>query len=162
MVESGMVCLREGDNDLSWSLIQCKNLNAVRHQPSWGEHSDELEEQVGLLLKQFRDRLLHGFFKLVGIRCWDPVPSLGFTPVHVVDRIGIVVLVVPAEGREAHSNVKPWHHHSRDVRVNVAEERVLKDGNVIKVGWVARVLVLGVTFACRKTAIGARQERLAY
>lgn len=162
MIESGVVCLREGDNDLSWSLIQCKNLDTVRHQPSWGEHSDELEEQVGLLLKQFRNRLLHGFLKLVSIRCWDPVPSLGLAPVHVVDRIGIVVFVVPAESRETHANVKPWYHHSRDVRLDVTEERVLKDGNVVKVGWVARVLVLGVTLACRETAIGTRQEKVAY
>lgn len=68
-----------------------------------------------------------------------------------------MVLVVPAKGREAHADVKPWYHHSRDVRVDVTEERVWKDWNVVEVGWVSRVLVLGVTLACGKATIGIRQ-----
>jgi len=40
-------------------------------------------------------------------------------PMEVVDGIGPVVFIVPAEGGKAHAHVHPWHFHARDIGLNV-------------------------------------------
>ena len=78
------------------------------------------------MFEKFRCFRLDCFFEFIGIVPGHTVPSLGLSPVHyesvivldareiltVVDRIGVVILVVPAESREEHSKVDPRNCHS--------------------------------------------------
>lgn len=58
----------------------------------------QLHEQVRVRLEQLGKHELHGRLELLGHRPRHPVPSLGRPRVQVVDRVQVVVLVVPAEG----------------------------------------------------------------
>lgn len=64
MVESCMICLRESDHKLSWTLIKCQNLDSVGDKSFRGQHGDKLKEQVGLLLEQFWNSSSHSILKL--------------------------------------------------------------------------------------------------
>ena len=64
----------------------------------------------------------------------------------VVDRVGVVVLVVPAKGGKAHAHIDPWYHHARDVAADVAEEGAGEDGEVEEVPGAGGVGVEWVAF----------------
>ena len=59
--------------------------------------------------------------------------SLTDSPVHVVDAVAPVVLVVPAEATEAHANVAPRYLHAGDVGVDVFEYRLLQHRQHVQV-----------------------------
>lgn len=133
MVEACVVCLWECDDELTWTLVQGQDLDAVRHQSLGRQHRDQLEQKIWLLLKELWDSLFHGLFKLDGVARWNAVPRLCFAPVHVVDRVCVVVFVVPAKCRETHAHIQPRDHHSRDVGFDVAEQGFGQDGHPVQV-----------------------------
>lgn len=70
---------------------------------------------------------------------------------HVVDRVRVVIFVVPAERREAHANIQPGDHHARNIGFDVAEERLLERRYVIQVKRMGRVLVVGIARSHRES-----------
>ena len=64
-------------------------------------------------------------------------------PVQVVDGVAPVVLVVPAEGGEAHAHVHPGHLHAGDVGLDVRQDRVVQHGDVVQVPAGGHVLLAG-------------------
>ena len=82
MIEPGVIRFRERDDKLSGALVASVHVNACILQPLWVHERDELEEQVGLGLKQIRGFLLDGRFELLGVRTGNTIPRLGLAPVH--------------------------------------------------------------------------------
>ena len=64
---------------------------------------------------------------------------------------------MPAESRKDHSDVRPRNSHSGDVRFDETEKGIGKNGDVIYVPWILRVLVHGMCFKCGH---GARRWRV--
>lgn len=58
--------------------------------------------------------------------------------------VRVVILFVPSERGEDHTDVNPWNGHARDVRLDVAKERASENGQVVEIPAVARVGVLRV------------------
>ena len=115
MVEAGVVCLRKRDDELSCALIHGVHSNASFLQLLRSQESDQLEEKVGLGLEELRHSFAHGGLEFLRVFTRDAVPCLGSTKVLIVGGVGVVVLVVPAESREDHANINPWHSHAGDV-----------------------------------------------
>lgn len=121
MIESRVVGLGIGNYKLARTLINSIYIHILLFQAFRAKHGHQLEQQIRLLLKQLRNSLSHGIFKFGCIRSWNTVPRFRFAPMHVVDRVGVVVFVVPAERREAHANIQPRDHHATDVGFDVCE-----------------------------------------
>lgn len=60
---------------------------------------------------------------------------------HVVDGVAPMILVVPAEGGEAHADVHPRNLHTGNVAVDVAENGALHDGQVVQIPRAVRVFL---------------------
>ena len=112
MVESAVVGFGISDHKLVRTLITGHNLYPSFSHPSRIHHCHQLVQQRRLLFEQIGRFRFDGLFKLVRIAPWYTVPRLCLAPVHVIDRIGIVILIVPAESGEEHADVDPGYSHS--------------------------------------------------
>ena len=83
-------------------------------------------QEIRLIFEQVRRSLLHRLFQEFCLLRADAVPSLGFSPVHVIDGVAPMILDVPTKGGEAHADVAPGHLHPADVAANVAQDRSLQ------------------------------------
>lgn len=83
VIEACMIRLGAGYDELTGALIARIHPDTGVGDPLWVHESDELEQQVWLRLEKIGSLALDGGFKLLGVRPWDAVPCLGFTPVHL-------------------------------------------------------------------------------
>ena len=81
-------------------------------------------QKIWLPAEKFLGRLAHHGLRLLRVARRDAVPGLGLAPVQVVDRRGPMVLGMPAEGGEAHTDVEPGNFHTRDVHVDGFQDGV--------------------------------------
>src|SRR5277367_5384795 len=112
MVEARMVGLWKRDDELTSALIESVYLHSCFPELFRRQQCHKLEKEIWLRLKKLRNGLSHGFLKSMCILARYTVPCFGSTKVLIIGRVGVVIFVMPAEGGEAHANVKPRHRHS--------------------------------------------------
>lgn len=171
-----MVRLWKRDDKLVRPLVTGENTDAGFLQSLGAHQSDQLEEQIRLLLEELRRCGLHRGFELFVVCSGNSVPSLGFPPVHIVDAerladlrkcpvigvshqrvcdlpIRIVVFLVPSESGKDHPDIYPRHSHARNVGLDVPEKRSVHDRQVVEVPAITRVGLHGVGLEGRKAAV---------
>ena len=141
LVEPAVVRLRIGDDKLVRTLVHRIHADALALRTLGAHHRHQLEQDLGVRVEQLRGRAPHRLLEFVRVRAGHTVPGLGLAPVLIVDRVGIVILVVPAEGREHHADVDPRHRHAADLRLDVPQQRVAPDRQVVEVPPAPRVRV---------------------
>ena len=52
---------------------------------------------------------------------------------QVVDGVAPVILNVPAEGGEAHADIKPWQRHPTDVSCHMSQYRRVHHRQIVEV-----------------------------
>eukprot|EP00966_Prymnesium_polylepis_P057978 1342812-Prymnesium_polylepis.1 len=97
------------------------------------QHRRHLVEQARLILHELRQRVDHDALERVRLGARHAVPRLGRAPVHVVDRVGVVILDVPAEGREEHADVQPRHNHPAHLLRAVRQHALVEPAQVVQV-----------------------------
>jgi hypothetical protein len=60
--------------------------------------------------------------------------------VRVVDAVEVIVLIVPAEGREEHAHIEPRHVHPRDAGLEVLEQGAVHARKQVQVPAAAAVV----------------------
>ena len=74
VVETRVVCLRKGHDELACSLIYGINPHASFLQLLGCEKSNQLEQEIRLSFKQLRNCFPHGGFELLSIFAWYAIP----------------------------------------------------------------------------------------
>lgn len=82
MIETAVVSLGKGQDELVRSLVTRHNLDARLLDSAGVHHSDELIQQRGLLFEKLRGFALHCLFELCSVRTGNAVPRFGFSPEH--------------------------------------------------------------------------------
>ena len=101
---------REARGDLCGGMDRDAQLG----QHAGGEHGDELQQQVGLLLELGWQDLLEGPLEGRSCRGWHGIPALGVAPVQVVDCTAAAPLTVSRYklGGQA-TTLKPLRNHDQ-------------------------------------------------
>lgn len=140
----------------------------LRRVPVGRESGNQVKQEIRLFLEQLWGSLFHCLLEgcrwknrfrrgempakkktdglTLRVSPWNTIPGLCVTPMHVVDRIGVVVFIVPAEGGKAHAHVKPGYHHARNVASNVTEHGIRYHRDVIQIPGADGIRTLWLSF----------------
>ena len=121
VVESSMIRLGKRDHKLASSLIKSIHTDACFLQLVRRKERNELRQQIRLCLEQLGSRLTHRFLEGWSISTWNAVPGLDGPRMLIIDRVRVMILVVPAESRETHTNIDPGIGHAGDIGLDVPE-----------------------------------------
>jgi len=85
VIETRVVRSRESNDELVGSLIDGVDVTTILFEVTWTHESDELEQEIGLLIEEFRCGSLHGSFELFIIFSRNSIPSFRVSEMVVVD-----------------------------------------------------------------------------
>lgn len=85
MIESGMIGLREGDDEFAGSLVTCIDIHTAFLQPSGVHKGDKLKEEIRLCLKKIWCFTPDSSLKFVCIISRNAIPRFGLSPMHYGD-----------------------------------------------------------------------------
>lgn len=158
-----VIGLRECHDELPFSLDYSVNGDSVflfqKHRVQAGE---QVVHAVGLFLVNMGVFLPHSIVHLLFVRTGDSIPDFRASEMHVIDRVHVGVLHVPAETGENHAHVNPGVADPGDQVVlgsQELEQRVRGLVNVVEVergvpGCVEALYELLLSREARSVALG--------
>lgn len=76
-----------------------------------------------------------------------------------VNRIRVMILIMPTKRRKDHPHIRPRDRHPRNVALDVPKQRLLQDRHVVQVPRVFRVRIERVRFECWHRAVSRHHEK---